>query len=58
MAKSDQETIITLNASEKTANVWSNDPTMMRKLEDLGGENNGYSVELDVPKGWIKIQQK
>lgn len=59
MARSDQETIIAISASEKTANIWSNEPSMMRKLEKMGGRNNnGCSVELDVPKDWVKIQQK
>lgn len=57
MSKTEQETIITLNPTEKTANIWTTDPVWMRKLEKLGAKSNDYSAELDVPKSWIKIVQ-
>ena len=55
MSKVEQETIITFNAADKMANIWTSDPVWMRKLEALGGTNNGSSVELDVPKTAIKV---
>lgn len=58
ISKADQETIITFNPSDKMANIWTSDPIWMRKLEKLGGNNTGQSVEIDVPKGWIKLSQK
>ena len=57
MSKAEQETIITFNAADKMANIWTSDPIWMRKLEALGGTNNGHSVELDVPKTAIKVLQ-
>lgn len=57
MSKSEQETIITFNAADKMANIWSSDPVWMRKLEALGGTNNGHSVEIDVPKTAIKVSK-
>lgn len=56
MSKAEQETIITFNAADKMANIWTSDPIWMRKLEALGGKNNGLSVELDVPKTAIANQ--
>lgn len=57
MSKAEQETIITFNAADKMANIWTSDPIWMRKLEALGGKNNGLSAELDVPKTAIKVSQ-
>lgn len=57
MSKAEQETIITFNAADKMANIWTSDPVWMRKLVALGGKDNGYSVELDVPKTAIKVLQ-
>lgn len=55
MSKAEQETIITFNAADKMANIWTSDPVWMRKLEAMGGTNNGMSVEIDIPKSRIKV---
>ena len=58
MSKSEQETIITFGPSTKMANIWTNDPVWMRKVEELGGDCTENSAEIDVPKGWITLKQK
>ena len=58
LTKSEMETIISFGSLDKTANVWSNDPVWMKKLEKLGAKVTEDYAEIDVPKGWIKIQQK
>lgn len=57
LTKLEQETIISFNAAENLANIYSTNPTWMRKLEKLGGKQKGVGVEVDIPKGWLKIQK-
>ena len=58
LSRLEQETVITFNAAEKTASVYSTDPVMIRKIKNMKGSRK-YSIgyEIDVPKGWIKITQ-
>lgn len=52
----ERETIINWNAAEKTANIWSCDPSWITKIKKLPGAHehqNGW--EADIPKGWVKI---
>ena len=57
MAKADQETIIVINDAESTANVWSNSPTMMKRLKEKDGwyEQSG-GVTVDLPKKSVIIK--
>lgn len=55
MSKADYETIISFGPSGEKANVWSNDPAMMKRLEKIGAKPTEYCAEIDIPKKWIKI---
>lgn len=56
LSRYEQETIITFNAGEKTANIYSSDPVWAKKIQKIKGSRK-YSVgyEVDVPKNWIKV---
>lgn len=56
LSRYEQETIITFNAAEKTANIYSSDPVWARKIQKIKGSRK-YSIgyEVDVPKNWIKV---
>lgn len=57
LSKIEQETIITFNALEDTANIFSCDPVWMRKIQKIKGSKVcGVGMEVDVPKKWVKIQ--
>jgi hypothetical protein len=59
LSKAEQETIITFNASEPTANIFSQDPSWMKKLSKLPDATvDARSVEVNIPKSWIKIKGK
>jgi hypothetical protein len=53
----ERETIINFNALDKTANLWSCDPSWISKIKKLPGARECYQGgwEVDVPKAWIKI---
>lgn len=52
----EQETIITFNAADKTANIYSASPTWINKIKKFDGwRESGPGAEVDVPKSWIKI---
>ena len=56
LSRLEQETIITFNAAEKTANIYSSDPVWIRKIKNMKGSRK-YSIgyEVDVPKSYIKV---
>lgn len=56
LSRFEQETIITFNAADDTANIYSCDPVWVRKIQKIKGSRK-YSIgmEVDVPKKWIKI---
>ena len=58
LSRLEQETIISFNAAEDTANIYSSDPVWARKIQKMKGSRK-YSVgyEVDVPKNWIRIQR-
>ena len=58
LSDAEKETIISFSAADKTANVYSSDPTWMKKLQKMGGKPRGIGVELEIPKSSIKIVQK
>ena len=59
LSKVEQETIITFNASEPTANIFSQDPSWIKKLSKLPDAIvDAHSVEVNIPKSWIKIKGK
>lgn len=54
----ERETIINFNAAEKTANIWSCDPSWIKKIKKLPEareHQNGW--EADIPKAWLKISK-
>lgn len=54
--KAEQETIITFNSADKTANIFSCDPTWVNKIKKFDGwtkTTGGY--EVDVPKSAVKL---
>lgn len=58
LSKAEQETIINFSAADKTANIYTTDPTWIKKLEKLGATKLGDGVEIDVPKSWIKVSKR
>lgn len=59
----EQETVIVYNQAEKTAQVFTYNPTLQRKLAEYEKDNpevrlirkgSGYK-EYEVPKKWIKV---
>ena len=59
LSKVEQETIITFNASEPTANIYSQDPSVIKKLAKFDGAIvDAHSVDVNVPKSWVKIKGK
>lgn len=57
LSRYEMETVITFNAEEKTANIYSTDPVWIRKIKELGGERDSIGWVIDVPKSWIKIRR-
>ncbi len=62
----ERETIISYNEAEKTANVYTHNKSLRRKLEKLAAERPeecwlekvsrfGEAVDYTVPKAWVKI---
>lgn len=62
----EQETILNYNEVETTASVYTNNRTLIRKLDKLAQErpgdchrektsHDGKSVDFVIPKAWIKI---
>ena len=54
----ERETIINFNAAEKTLNIWSCDPSWIKKIQKLPDSRphqNGW--EADVPKSWLKLSK-
>lgn len=54
----ERETIINFNAAEKTFNIWSCDPSWIKKIKKLPEareHQNGW--EADVSKTWLKISK-
>jgi len=69
LSRLEQETIINYNMEEKTANIYTHDPALIRRLEKLCAErpdeckpgynqNEPRGKSYDVPKGWIKVSPK
>ncbi len=64
MTKLEQETIINFNEAEDFADVYTHNPRLLRRLDELSKERPG-DVQLQrtgcknasyrVPKGWIRI---
>lgn len=51
MKKSEQETVISFMADDKTANIFSTDPSVIKKFTKKDVE----SIDIDVPKKNITI---
>lgn len=59
LSKVEQETIITFNASDPVANIYSQDPSWVKKLAKFDGAIvDSHSVDVNVPKSWVKIKGK
>lgn len=58
----EQETIISWNAKEKTANIYTCDPVVIRRLtKRLPGTDLirvGLGIAVTIPKSWVKIPGK
>lgn len=65
----EQETIILYNRAEKTASVYTFEPTLKRKLKSamdkypelvrvVQEEDSDGVMEFEVPKDWIKVTPK
>jgi len=65
LSQYEQETILNYNMAEKTANVYTHDGALIRRLEKLCADRPGECVpaynqsshgkSYDIPKKWIKI---
>lgn len=64
-SKTEQETVILYNQEDKTATICTEDPALMRKLDNLSGvdprlhvreSRNGYR-EYEVPKKWVRVSK-
>ncbi|MCD8050140.1 MAG: hypothetical protein LUE89_00470 [Clostridiales bacterium] len=65
LTKQEQETIITYNEAEATANVYTHNRALRRRLEALANERPedchksrdfpSGAVEYTVPKQWVKL---
>lgn len=56
MTKYENETIISFNEQEDTANIFSCSAAWMSKIKRVKGwRESGHGVEVDVPKSWIKF---
>ncbi|MCC8075641.1 MAG: hypothetical protein LIO95_06860 [Clostridiales bacterium] len=65
LSKQEQETIITYNEAEATANVYTHNRALRRRLEALANERPencrlsrtfpSGAVEYTVPKQWVKL---
>lgn len=59
----ERETIINFNQAEPTANVYTYNPQLIRRLDDLSSRNESVVLirrteamrEYEIPKGWVKI---
>lgn len=64
LTRLEMETVITFNAEEQTANCYTADKTMMRKIRKLIDAGNNIKIireaedymEVEVPKKWVKIR--
>ena len=59
LSRLEQETIISWNAQEKTANIYSSDPTVIRRLRRRLPAalfiEHGLGIETDVPKEYVQL---
>ncbi|MCD7837902.1 MAG: hypothetical protein LUG65_03200 [Clostridiales bacterium] len=65
LSKQEQETIITYNEAEATANVYTHNRALRRRLETLANERPedcnlsrtfpSGAVEYTVPRQWVKL---
>ena len=66
LSRLELETIINYNMEEKTANIFTHDAALIRRLEKLCSERPGECVPgynqneprgraYDIPKKWVKI---
>ena len=66
LTRYEQETVITYNEAEQTANIYTHNKALRRRLEQLAQERPeecrlyrvshwGEAVEYYVPKSWLKI---
>lgn len=62
----EQESIISFNEAEKTANVYTHNKALLRKLEKLAQDrpeecrivklsHSGRAADYIIPKAWVKI---
>ncbi len=69
LSKYEQETIISFNEEYKTANVYTHNKALSRKLEKLAVDRpeechfarslrEGQAAEYTIPKSWVKITPK
>ena len=63
----ERETILNFNEAERDASVYTHNPALKRKLEQLTRErpddcrlvrtiHDGEAVEYMIPKSWIKVK--
>ena len=63
----EQETIINYNEAEKTAEIYTHNKALRRKLERLAqerpedcrlekGSHDGQAVDYTIPKAWISVK--
>ena len=58
LSRLEQETIITFNAQEEKATIYSCDPVWMRKIQKIKGSHKlSIGMEVTVPKKWVKITE-
>ena len=60
----EQETIINWNREEKTASIYTHDPSLIRKCDALCQKSEAITVvregdgwkEYECPKSWVKVR--
>lgn len=58
LTNKERETVITFNADDKTANIYSTIPSWVNKIKKIDGwKEYGIGVEVDVPKSWVRLQR-
>ncbi len=58
LTRVEKETIITFNELDATANIYSASDVWIRKIRNIKGSRQcSIGFEVDVPKGWIRVQK-
>ncbi len=59
MPTEERETIVQMDDASQEANLWTNQPVMIRRLERLGltGQVLGAGVQFQFPTKWLKFHK-